>query len=285
MARSPSPGPPRSLTYPGPLHAGGGHEPLPLRLSTATPGAPCTCNPRQINTLPPGCPGRSSTASTSTWRCRRCALRSWPGPPNLPPGTAYQYYLQHQLLAAGAGSREGRWQADSGQDYAGRGLFRPLGLRSTLLPAATSNTIPPPFSHGYLYGSTSEASVGTPPYSPDFKRHGRRPGKPAPRLHQPEPFLCRGGRGRHCHRQRSRHLGTGAGCRATCSTPPISAGWLDSLKPEDPKKPNGQQYGYGVAQMRSGPMPVYFHGGETPGYNSFIGYDPASLRRWWCGPI
>ena len=52
--------------------------------------------------------------------------------------------------------------------------------------------------------------------------------------------------------------------------------WLESLKPEDPTKPNGQQYGYGIAQMRWGPNAVYFHGGETPGYNSFIGYDPAN---------
>jgi D-alanyl-D-alanine carboxypeptidase len=52
--------------------------------------------------------------------------------------------------------------------------------------------------------------------------------------------------------------------------------WLDSLQPEDQSKPNGQQYGYGIAQMRWGPNTIYFHGGETPGYNSFIGYDPGN---------
>jgi len=49
--------------------------------------------------------------------------------------------------------------------------------------------------------------------------------------------------------------------------------WLDSLQPEDPSKPDGQQYGYGVSRLRWGPNAIYFHGGETPGYNSFIGYD------------
>ena len=29
--------------------------------------------------------------------------------------------------------------------------------------------------------------------------------------------------------------------------------WLDSLQPEDPSKPHGQQYGYGIAQLRFGP--------------------------------
>lgn len=52
--------------------------------------------------------------------------------------------------------------------------------------------------------------------------------------------------------------------------------WFDSLRPEDPSKPEGQQYGYGISQLRWGPNRMYFHGGETPGYNSFIGYDLAN---------
>ena len=46
--------------------------------------------------------------------------------------------------------------------------------------------------------------------------------------------------------------------------------------PEDPSKPGGQQYGYGIAQLRWASDTVYFHGGETPGYNSFIGHDPTN---------
>ena len=40
--------------------------------------------------------------------------------------------------------------------------------------------------------------------------------------------------------------------------------------------PHGQQYGYGIAQLRFGPNALYFHGGEMPGYNSFMGYDPVN---------
>ena len=50
--------------------------------------------------------------------------------------------------------------------------------------------------------------------------------------------------------------------------------WLDSLKPEDPSKPEGRKYGYGIAQVSWGPNTIYFHGGETPGYNSKISCDP-----------
>jgi len=52
--------------------------------------------------------------------------------------------------------------------------------------------------------------------------------------------------------------------------------WLDRFQPEDPSKPKGQQYGYGISKMRWGPNTMYFHGGETAGYNSFIGYDPGN---------
>jgi D-alanyl-D-alanine carboxypeptidase len=50
--------------------------------------------------------------------------------------------------------------------------------------------------------------------------------------------------------------------------------WLDSPRPEDPSKPDGRQYGYGIAQLRWAANRVYFHGGETAGYNSFMGHDP-----------
>ena len=49
--------------------------------------------------------------------------------------------------------------------------------------------------------------------------------------------------------------------------------WLDSLTPQDPSKPLGQKYGYGISQITFGPNSLYFHGGELPGYNSFMGYD------------
>ena len=52
--------------------------------------------------------------------------------------------------------------------------------------------------------------------------------------------------------------------------------WFDSLKPEDPSKPQGQKYGYGISQLSWGPNTIYFHGGEMPGFNSKISYDPAN---------
>src|SRR5215475_14631947 len=52
--------------------------------------------------------------------------------------------------------------------------------------------------------------------------------------------------------------------------------WLDSLEPQDPSRPGGQKYGYGISQITFGPNSMYIHGGEMPGYNSFMGYDPVN---------
>jgi D-alanyl-D-alanine carboxypeptidase len=52
--------------------------------------------------------------------------------------------------------------------------------------------------------------------------------------------------------------------------------WLNSLRPEDPRKRDGQEYGYGIIKIRWGKNSIYYHGGETAGYNSFMGYDRAN---------
>jgi D-alanyl-D-alanine carboxypeptidase len=52
--------------------------------------------------------------------------------------------------------------------------------------------------------------------------------------------------------------------------------WLESPEPEDPGNPGGQKYGYGISLITFGPNRVYFHGGEMPGYNSFMGHDPVN---------
>ena len=81
--------------------------------------------------------------------------------------------------------------------------------------------------------------------------------------------------GRHLHCQRSRHLDQGTGWGRVLNAK-YQRRWLDSLKPEDPSKPEGQKYGYGMSKFSWGPNTIYFHNGETSGYNSKISYDPAN---------
>jgi D-alanyl-D-alanine carboxypeptidase len=41
--------------------------------------------------------------------------------------------------------------------------------------------------------------------------------------------------------------------------------WRDSLRPTDPARPDGQQYGYGIAQARFGSVRLFFHNGDLRG--------------------
>jgi D-alanyl-D-alanine carboxypeptidase len=52
--------------------------------------------------------------------------------------------------------------------------------------------------------------------------------------------------------------------------------WLGSVQPEVASKPEGQKYGYGISEFSWGPNTIYFHGGEMPGFNSKISYDPTN---------
>ena len=86
--------------------------------------------------------------------------------PNAPPGTAYEYNNTNYLLLSLVAEKVDRKPlAQSMQDR----LFGPLRLQHTVFPALAANTLPEPFSHGYLYGSASVAMMGSPPYSPDAK--------------------------------------------------------------------------------------------------------------------
>src|SRR6266536_1922804 len=206
---------------------------------------------------------------TKVWNTEELLAIAFARPPNFPPGTAYEYNnTNYALLGLIAEKVDGRPLAQAMQDR----LFGALGMQHTVLPASAVNTIPDPYSHGYLYGSSSVALVGSPPYSPEVQAAARA-GTLLP----------------NDYTGLNHSFATAAGgvisiandlatwIQALVAGRVLNAAyqrrWLDSLQPEDPRKPDGQQYGYGISQLRWGANTMYFHGGETPGYNSFIGYD------------
>ena len=193
-------------------------------------------------------------------------------PPLFAPGTSYDYsntnYALLGLIAEKAGG------APLGQQLQDR-LFGPLGLRHTSLPAADDTSLPSPFSHGYMYGDTAYALVDK-PYPADTQAAARA-GTLAPTDYtsqNPSYATAAGG-----------VISTAADL-ATWMRALVSGGlfhaefqrqWLDSLQAEDPAVPEGQSYGYGISYQRFGPnAAMYYHGGELPGFNSFMGYDPAN---------
>ena len=192
-------------------------------------------------------------------------------PPVFAPGTKYDYCnTNYALLGLIAEKVEGAPLARIFQDR----LFGPLGMKDTLLPASTSNTIPAPYAHGYLYGSSSYALADV-PYPADLIAAARAGTlKPNDDTKQnPSYALAAGG-------VISTADDLATWMRALVGGKILDADyqrqWLDSPEPEDPSKPLGQKYGYGIAQMTFGPNSLYFHGGVMPGYNSFMGYDPVN---------
>ncbi|HXP07911.1 MAG TPA: serine hydrolase domain-containing protein, partial [Acidobacteriaceae bacterium] len=169
-------------------------------------------------------------------------------PPNFPPGTAFEYSnTNYVLLGLIVEKVAGKSLAQAMQDR----LFGPLRLQSTLLPASAVNTIPNPYSHGYLYGSASVAMVGTPPYSPQVQAAARA-GTLLPRDYTGLNHSFAAGAGGVISTANDLATWMQALVAGRVLNPAYQRRWLDSPRPEDPNKPDGQQYGYGIDKLRWG---------------------------------
>jgi CubicO group peptidase (beta-lactamase class C family) len=212
------------------------------------------------------------TDPAKVWTPAELLAIAFAHPPNFPPGAKYEYNnTNYALLGLVVEKVDGKPLAQAMQDR----LFGPLGLQHTLLPASTVNTLPEPYSHGYLYGSSSVALVGEPPYSPEVQAAARA-GTLLPKDYTGVNHSNAAAAGGVISTAHDLATWIKALVAGRVLDPAYQRRWLDSLKPEDPSKPEGQKYGYGIAQLSWGPNTIYFHGGETPGYNSKISYDPVN---------
>jgi len=212
------------------------------------------------------------TDPAKVWAPAELLAIAFAHPPNFPPGAEFEYNnTNYAVLGLIAEKVDGKPLAQAMQDR----LFGPLGLQHTLLPASTVSTIDEPFSHGYLYGSSSVALVGEPPYSAEVQAAARA-GTLLPKDYTEVNHSFAAAAGGVISTANDLATWIKALVAGRLLDPAYQHRWLDSLKPEDPSKPDGQKYGYGIAQLSWGPNTIYFHGGETPGYNSKISYDPAN---------
>src|SRR5436189_1006282 len=209
---------------------------------------------------------------TKVWSPAELLAIAFAHPPNFPPGTAYEYNnTNYALLGLIIEKVDGRPLAQAMQDR----LFDPLNMQHTELPSSNVNTIPEPYSHGYLYGSSSVALVGEPPYSPEVQAAARA-GTLLPKDYTDVNHSNVAAAGGVISTADDLTTWIKALVGGKVFNADYQRRWFDSLQPEDPSKPKGQKYGYGIAQLSWGPNTIYFHGGETPGYNSKISYDPAN---------
>jgi D-alanyl-D-alanine carboxypeptidase len=208
---------------------------------------------------------------TKVWTPHELLAIAFARPPNFAPGTSYEYCnTNYTLLGLVAERVAGKPLAQLMQHR----LFEPLGLQHTVFPASTVNTLPEPYSHGYLYGSSAIALTDTAtPYSPE-ERAAARAGTLLPTDYTNVNPSLAGAAGAVISNANDiatwiQALATGKVLNAD-----YQRRWLDSFQPEN--RPDGQEYGYGIIRLRWDGNTILFHGGETVGYQSFIGHDLAN---------
>lgn len=187
-------------------------------------------------------------------------------PPLYAPGQGFNYSNTNLvLLGLVIEQLTGR---SASEEFHSR-LFAPLGMTGSSLPVPTDAAIPAPFAHGYTYGTnvgTIESSV-----LPEDVQARARSGQLAPTdVTGDNPSW-----GWTAGSAISTADGLVRFVRALVGggllPPELQAQRLASVRPVDPADPASA--GYGMALARFGPL--YGHTGELPGYNSFMGYDPA----------
>ncbi len=191
-------------------------------------------------------------------------------PPQFAPDASYEYSnTNYALLGLIAEKVGGQPLAQQLQDR----LFGPVGLAQTSLPAADDTSIPAPYSHGYMYGGSFYA-LADDPYPADMQAAAQAGTlQPIDYTNQNSSYATAAGGA----------ISTAADLatwmKALVSGNVFNADfhqqWLASRQAEDPDAPDGQQYGYGISYQSFGPnAAMFYHGGELPGFNSFMGYDP-----------
>lgn len=204
------------------------------------------------------------------WTPQEVLAIAYRHPPQFAPDASYEYSnTNYALLGLIAEKAGGRPLAEQFQER----LFGPVGLTQTSLPAADDTSMPNPYSHGYMYGGSFYA-LADDPYPADMQAAAW-----AGTLHPID------------YTNQNSSYATAAGgaistaddlatwMKALVSGKVFNADyhqqWLTSLQAEDPDAPDGQKYGYGISYQRFGPnAAMFYHGGELPGFNSFMGYDP-----------
>ncbi|WP_329444503.1 beta-lactamase family protein [Streptomyces sp. NBC_01426] len=203
------------------------------------------------------------------WTPREVLDIAFRHPPNFAPDASYEYSnTNYALLGLVAEKAGGRPLAEQFRDR----LFAPLALEGTALPDLHDRSLPDPFAHGYMYGGSSYALVDKP--YPAEMREAATTGRLRPidyTFQNPSYATAAGG-------VVSTARDLAAWIRALVSGKVLNAAtqqqWLGSPQSEGPDA-HGQEYGYGIAHQRFAPnAAMYYHGGELPGFNSFIGHDP-----------
>lgn len=188
-------------------------------------------------------------------------------PPYFEPGRGFRYSNTNTvLLGLIAEKLDGKPLAVVFQDR----IFGPLGLSNSLLPEVTSNTLPEPFAHGYMYGNNviTLANNAVPPDMIYEAQTGKL--KPVDQTFANPSWGWSAGAGISTARDLATYVeALAGGGLLDAATQKIR---MDSPQPTSAEDPDSASYGLGIARFG----PLYGHTGELPGYNTFMGNDPVN---------
>ena len=206
------------------------------------------------------------------WTPQEALAIAFAHPREFAPGAEYQYVNTNYALLGLVAEKVGG--SPLAQQFQER-LFGPVGLEQTSLPAIDDTSIPAPYSHGYMYGESKYALA-------DIEYPAATQAEMRDRTLAPVDYT----------NQNSSYVTAAGGAISTADdlatwiktlvsgnvfNADFHQQWLDSLQVEDPDAPGGQKYGYGISYQRYSPTAeMYYHGGELPGFNSYIGHDPSN---------
>ncbi len=148
-------------------------------------------------------------------------------------------------------------------------LFRPLGMSGSSMPGLRAVGIPLPHPRGYMFG-TNVSTLDT-ERLPPRQLAAAEAGRLRPRnvtIFNPS-WAGAAGAGISTAEDLAKFA------KGICDGSLLNRRWqrtrLDSIRSVDPSNPHASGYGLAIAKRGA----VYGHGGSLPGFQSFIGYDPA----------
>jgi len=188
-------------------------------------------------------------------------------PPYFAPGQGWRYSNTNTvLLGLIAEQIDGKPLEAVFQDR----IFGPLGLTRTLLPAQDDNRLPEPRARGYMY-TDNVITLATNAIPPDLQfdaAAGRL--LPNEQTEVNPSWGWAAGAGISTARELADYVEALTDGRLL--GPELQKLRMESPVPTNPDNPQSTRYGLAIAQFGS----FYGHTGELPGYNSFMGRDPAA---------
>ncbi|NKR69830.1 serine hydrolase [Rhodococcus hoagii] len=200
------------------------------------------------------------------WKPEDLLALGFANPPYFPPGQGYHYSNTNiVLLGLIAESLDGK---PLPQIFQSR-LFGPLGLTGTSFPDTADNTIPAPYSHGYVFGTNMDTL--TDPALPEQMQAAAEDGTLQPNdvTNVNPSWAWAAGAGISTANDLVTWVQALVGGKLLGAD--LQAQRLASVQPTSPDS-GSAEYGWGIAKM--GPM--FGHTGELPGFNSFMGHDPVN---------